>query len=404
MSEEQVTEKSHGIIDSTELNEVISKTVNHVLSESSDLTSDSALSTKRRNQRENQVKRPMNAFMVYAQVARKKVANKYPNLSYRKLSKTLGELWRMLDENERKPFVEEADRLRREHKREHPTYKFQPQRRKRGNKRTVNKTESDFMQPGTSFLHNAPMNNSSPNGPPGNLFDKVSRHINAQRTSEHSLHSPYAQGEGQHVASVWPFVTNTPEVYFDKNANIVPSSINEMKAHPHIATGLPTSSMNSHRGPVESLESSKLQFQPRFTFNSSAHFPQTFQNTQVNNSFTTIPEANQFIETKFLSQANSINNSLFSETYSQTPTMAANIYTPPVSSDQFGLFNLEMSPFPSRSSELNSNITSGGGVLTTGYRVNNAYKQNSNQTIFGDLSTRPQPTRNEPVNYLMANL
>ena len=399
MTQEQVKEKSHGITDSSELNEVISKTVDHVLSENLELTSDSAASSKRRAQRENQVKRPMNAFMVYAQVARKKVANKYPNLSFRKLSKTLGELWRMLDEHERKPFVEEADRLRREHKRDHPTYKFQPQRRKRGNKRTADKTDNDF-QPGTSFLNNTPTNSSTPNGPPGNLFDKASRQFNVQSTSQHSLHSPYMQGEGQNVASVWPFVTNTSELYFDKNTNIIPPNINEMKNHHHIATGLPTSSINHHRGPIESLESSKLQFQPRFTFNPRAHFPQTFQNTQVNNSFTTIPEVHQFIDTKFLSQANSINNSLFSETYSQTPTISNN-YTASVSGDQFGLFNREMSSasFPSRSSELNSNINSGGGGLTTV-----AYKQNNNLNIFGDLPTRPPQTRNEPVNYLMANL
>lgn len=158
---------------------------------------------------DDKVKRPMNAFMVWSRKMRKKIADENPKMHNSEISKRLGTQWKALSEDDKRPYIEEAKRLREAHMKRHPNYKYKPKRKKpqQGMRRFVMDPTNPYFFPRHSLPHQV-MPSRTPWGT-GHLQYPLQDSSYYYNTGGHTSPSYYGYPQGSGYSRPTPAYTST---------------------------------------------------------------------------------------------------------------------------------------------------------------------------------------------------
>ncbi|EFO88257.1 hypothetical protein CRE_02753 [Caenorhabditis remanei] len=93
-------------------------------------SAESGVETPARLKKKDHVKRPLNAFMIWSRQERRKITDSYPDCHNSTISKLLGQRWKEMSDDQKKPYFDEQEHLKELHKQEYPDYRYKPSRRR----------------------------------------------------------------------------------------------------------------------------------------------------------------------------------------------------------------------------------------------------------------------------------
>ena len=99
----------------------------------------------RKRSRNGHIKRPMNAFMIFAQRERRRLASSSSTMHNAAISKQCGLTWKSLTPSQKRVYEEEAVRLKSLHEMEFPEYKYKPKKKVKTVKQTSEKSKKSKL-------------------------------------------------------------------------------------------------------------------------------------------------------------------------------------------------------------------------------------------------------------------
>ncbi|CAF0722541.1 unnamed protein product [Didymodactylos carnosus] len=206
----------------------------------------------RSKKRVNRVKRPMNAFMVFSQLERRKIVQLAPDMHNAEISKYLGARWKRLSEVERRPFMEEAERLKQLHLQEYPDYKYRPRKKaKKGPNSPSTTLTVDTSYPNSNHNNNTDTDTSSETDTPhpinGNNFDQDINELNDGHTEEESSDASSLLSNTSLMANFLndPKLANSFLMNFDELLSQQSTNSSSSSSSSQTAQNTPSSSQNS---------------------------------------------------------------------------------------------------------------------------------------------------------------
>ncbi|XP_040189432.1 transcription factor SOX-9-like [Rana temporaria] len=107
----------------------------------------------------------MNVYVIWARIHRPVLIRANPDIKFAAISSMLGEEWRKMSEEQKQPYYDEAQRIKRKHNKEFPNWQFRPDIKKRKISYSAHDTmPGSFRDPPAASAYSMPQNCPSYSG------------------------------------------------------------------------------------------------------------------------------------------------------------------------------------------------------------------------------------------------